>query len=99
MSELLRYPLLVFSFSFLALSIAAWVGATVLRRQRELEDGAREDFGVVLAATLTLLGLILGFSFSMAWRCSAMISTGETSRSFMSAAIWMAERSVIGIMP
>jgi hypothetical protein len=27
---------------------------------------AREDFGVILAATLTLLGLIIGFSFSMA---------------------------------
>ena len=26
----------------------------------------REDFGVVQAATLTLLGLIIGFSFSMA---------------------------------
>ena len=26
----------------------------------------REDFGFILAATLTLLGLIIGFSFSMA---------------------------------
>src|SRR5262245_26176893 len=30
------------------------------------EDGVREDFGVILAATLTLLGLIVGFTFSMA---------------------------------
>jgi hypothetical protein len=26
----------------------------------------REDFGIILAATLTLLGLIIGFSFSRA---------------------------------
>ena len=31
-----------------------------------MEEEAREDFGVVLAATLTLLGLLIGFSFSMA---------------------------------
>src|SRR5262245_16990205 len=30
------------------------------------ENGVREDFGVILAATLTLLGLIVGFTFSMA---------------------------------
>ena len=31
-----------------------------------LEQDIREDFGVTLAATLTLLGLLIGFSFSMA---------------------------------
>ena len=31
-----------------------------------MADEAREDFGIILAATLTLLGLIIGFSFSMA---------------------------------
>jgi hypothetical protein len=30
------------------------------------EDGVREDFGVIQAATLTLLALIVGFTFSMA---------------------------------
>jgi hypothetical protein len=30
-----------------------------------MEEGERQDFDVVLAATLTLLGLIIGFSFSM----------------------------------
>jgi hypothetical protein len=34
----------------------------------------QEDFGVILTATLTLLGLIIGFSFSMAIsRASAKI--------------------------
>ena len=31
-----------------------------------LAEDERSDFGVILAATLTLLGLIIGFSFSMA---------------------------------
>ncbi len=31
-----------------------------------MDDDLRYDFGVVQAATLTLLGLIIGFSFSMA---------------------------------
>src|SRR5262249_51532883 len=31
-----------------------------------MEAEVREDFGVVLTATLTLLGLIIGFTFSMA---------------------------------
>ncbi len=37
-----------------------------MRGEKELKGELREDFGVVLAAALTLLGLIIGFSFSMA---------------------------------
>ena len=36
------------------------------RRRRQLQEVEREDFGIVLTASLTLLGLIIGFSFSMA---------------------------------
>jgi len=35
-------------------------------RQNNLEEDARRDLELVVAATLTLLGLIIGFSFSMA---------------------------------
>ncbi|MET1084220.1 MAG: hypothetical protein ABWY12_14415 [Burkholderiales bacterium] len=66
MNPVTDYPLLVFALSFFGLWLSAWIGASFLRRQRTLEDGVREDFGVILAATLTLLGLIIGFSFSMA---------------------------------
>jgi hypothetical protein len=66
MSNITDYPLLVFLLSFLALWFSAWVGAAFLGKQRRLEESHREDFGVILAATLTLLGLIVGFSFSMA---------------------------------
>jgi hypothetical protein len=59
------YPLLVFLISFLALSLSAWFGGT-LRRNRELQGETRDSYGVVLGASLTLLGLIIGFAFSMA---------------------------------
>jgi hypothetical protein len=38
----------------------------LLKRQRKLDEEVREDFSIILTATLTLLGLIIGFSFSMA---------------------------------
>ena len=60
------YPLIVFVLSFFVLWLSVWIGASFLRRQRKLKEDIREDFGVILAATLTLLGLIIGFSFSMA---------------------------------
>ncbi len=41
-------------------------GGISLRRFRTLKDDERDDFNTVQAATLTLLGLIIGFSFSMA---------------------------------
>jgi hypothetical protein len=62
---MLYYPRIFFLFSLLVLLLSAQVGAW-LRRRRPLRDDEREDFSVVEAATLTLLGLIIGFSFSMA---------------------------------
>ena len=62
----LDYPLLIFVSAFFLLWLAAWVGGRISQRRRDLTEDLRTDFGVVLAATLTLLGLIIGFSFSMA---------------------------------
>ena len=62
----LNYPLLVFALSFVVLWGAARIGTALRRRRQDMDEGGREDFGVILAATLTLLGLIIGFSFSMA---------------------------------
>jgi hypothetical protein len=61
-----HYPILVFAISFFALWLTAHLGRSWLRRLRPLPEESREDFGVVLGASLTLLGLIIGFSFSMA---------------------------------
>ena len=60
-----NYPHLFFLISFFVLWLSAEIGAS-LRKRRALKEDEREDFGVVQAATLTLLGLIIGFSFSMA---------------------------------
>ncbi len=61
-----QYPLLVFVISFVAMWLSAWIGWWFRRRQGTLDTELREDFGFILAATLTLLGLIIGFSFSKA---------------------------------
>jgi hypothetical protein len=62
---MLNYPRIFFFFSFFILWIAALIGA-YLRKKRPLQADERDDFGIVQTATLTLLGLIIGFSFSMA---------------------------------
>ena len=66
MNSLTNYPLLVFALAFFGLWLSARIGSSFLKRQRKLEEDVREDFSVILTATLTLLGLIIGFSFSMA---------------------------------
>jgi hypothetical protein len=63
----LDYPLLIFVTAFLSLWLAAWIGARLSQlRSNRMADDERSDFGTIQAATLTLLGLIIGFSFSMA---------------------------------
>jgi hypothetical protein len=66
MSYVMKYPLLVFLISFFVLWLSAQAGVFVHQRQRKLAEEIHEDFGVILAAALTLLALIIGFSFSMA---------------------------------
>ena len=63
--RLMNYPFVVSGLSFVLLWLSALIGAS-FRRRRKLEEDEREDFNLVIAATLTLLGLIIGFSFSMA---------------------------------
>jgi len=60
----MNYPLLIFVTAFVCLWASARLGAFLGRRKRtEFDDG---QFGVILSSTLTLLGLLVGFSFSMA---------------------------------
>jgi hypothetical protein len=63
---LFDHPLLVFASSFLAFWLATLAGATVFRKWRHFDPAIRSDFGTTLATTLTLNGLIIGFTFSMA---------------------------------
>ena len=62
---MLNFPVLLFVPTLLILWLAARYGAGV-RSRRPLQEGERDDFGVVQTAALTLLALIIGFSFSMA---------------------------------
>ena len=59
------HPSAVFVLSFLGLWAATAIGAA-LKKRRPLDEELRQDFNMILAATLTLLGLLIGFSFSMA---------------------------------
>ena len=63
---MMDYPLIVFAVSLVVLWLSAQAGAYYGRRRKNLEEADREDLNVILAAALTLLGLIIGFSFSMA---------------------------------
>jgi hypothetical protein len=64
--NILHSPTLVFGLSLLVLGASAWIGTTHLSRYRKLEDDARHDRSIILTATLTLFGLVVGFTFSMA---------------------------------
>jgi hypothetical protein len=66
MSFLLDSPRIIFAVSFVVLWLSEWIGASVRTRRPNVERDEREDFNLIAAATLTLLGLIIGFSFSMA---------------------------------
>jgi hypothetical protein len=66
MSYILRFSHLVFIFSLVVLWLSLRIGVSIRKKRRSLEENEREDFGTVMAAILTLLSLIIGFSFSMA---------------------------------
>lgn len=66
MINIMDYPLLVLVLSFIVLSLSARIGVFIIVRWRKPEEDLREDLGVVLSASLTLLALIIGFSFAMA---------------------------------
>jgi hypothetical protein len=63
---LINYPILTFVVTIVVLWVSARVGALLRIRQGQMAEEERGDYGVLLTAMLTLLGLIIGFSFSMA---------------------------------
>src|SRR5882757_3164595 len=65
MSEL-DSPFAAFAAILIAQIMAAYAGALFRRKARPLKDEDRSDFDVLRTAALTLLGLIIGFSFSLA---------------------------------
>jgi hypothetical protein len=63
---ILDHPRILLVVSFVALWLSTLVGLYALGKQPHITPDSRGEFGLILSATLTLLGLIIGFSFSMA---------------------------------
>jgi len=62
----LDYPNLLLVVSFFTFWFAAWIGGAFRRRRKQSsEEEYPEEFRFILGAVLTLLGLIIGFTFSM----------------------------------
>jgi hypothetical protein len=68
MIHLFRYPFPTFALSFFTFWLSAQIGVSLRKRWPEMEEDVHKDLAVVLGAILTLLGLIIAFSFSMAIR-------------------------------
>ncbi|MFO1114356.1 MAG: hypothetical protein U1E28_01610 [Beijerinckiaceae bacterium] len=64
MKQMIDQPLFVFVAAMAAQWLAAFVGETI--RRRKVTQAEWEDFNVVRTTALTLLALIIGFTFSMA---------------------------------
>jgi hypothetical protein len=66
MDRIEDFPVLVFALSFVVLWLSARTGGFICKKQQDGEEQEGKDFGVITSAILTLLALIIGFSFSMA---------------------------------
>ncbi len=64
--EFVRAPLLVLVIGLVLQWIAAQIGASLRRKHRSVDSGEAHDLDMIVTASLTLLALIIGFSFSMA---------------------------------
>jgi hypothetical protein len=66
MNNLVGHPLFVLALSFFLMWLSALIGLLVRKSRTILAEGVHQDLDIIVTAALTLLGLIIGFSFSMA---------------------------------
>jgi hypothetical protein len=64
--NIMNFPAFIGVGSAFALWASAWIGGFLRKRLGTVSDDERQDLGIVVGATLTLVGLLIGFSFSMA---------------------------------
>ena len=65
MNNIVNFPLPFCVLAFFVLWGSAVIGAIICKRFGPLPKEERDDFAVVQGASLTLLGLLIGFTFSM----------------------------------
>jgi len=66
LDEMLKSPFAVLAVSLAVLWLSVQIGSILAVRFRPVQENEREDLNLVISASLTLLALIIGFSFSMA---------------------------------
>jgi hypothetical protein len=66
MNIILDRPSFIFVVALLAQWLAAYISDFLRKRGRAPSSDERDDFNTIETATLTLLALIIGFTFSMA---------------------------------
>jgi hypothetical protein len=66
MNSLIRNPLAILVLTFFTMWLSAQIGVFFRKRQSKVEEADHQDRDFIVAATLTLLALIIGFTFSMA---------------------------------
>jgi hypothetical protein len=66
MSKMMDFPRYVFAIAFLCMWLSVRIGSYFRKVRQPLQEHERGDFQVILSSTLTMLGLIIGFTFSMA---------------------------------
>jgi hypothetical protein len=66
MIRLTDFPVVILVLSFLVLWLSGGLGASLRRKKKLPDDATGADPGLILGASLTMLGLIIGFTFSMA---------------------------------
>jgi hypothetical protein len=59
-------PFMVFTIALIVQSLAVYLGDFLRKRSYQLRQDERHDFDTVRTTTMTLLALIIGFTFSMA---------------------------------
>jgi hypothetical protein len=66
MANITDFPLLLFAIALVVMWGSTRIGGSLSARLGNLREDVRKDYDTVQAATLTLLALLIGFSFSMA---------------------------------
>lgn len=82
-------PIPAFIVTFLGLWLAVWLSATRFSRRRAEAVRLGREFEVVQGATLTLLGLIVGFTFSMALDRYEQRKSLESAESAAISTAWL----------